>query len=131
MSKKAQQRRRTRHAQTDKQRLQAFDRTPLATRIRRNPTAAYAQMQLRAVLEILSEGRTSAQAEEIGGNAGEALAWHVEQVLSRLPEGPACQAGCAWCCTIPVSVLPPEALLIARYLRDTLPPEALNRATRH
>jgi Fe-S-cluster containining protein len=75
---------------------------------------------------ILSHGRTAAYVYELMANALELAQKGIEQVLARTsPEArPACCAGCAFCCAIPVAVSAPEALYIAAYLQGTLSAEA-------
>ena len=49
----------------------------------------------------------------------EFVSFCIEPVAARSPIQ--CRAGCFFCCYLPVAVSAPEALLIAAYLRDTIP----------
>jgi hypothetical protein len=73
----------------------------------------------------LARGRTATEAHAVGTlTTTQATIWITE--ILQTPGPPiACKPGCAWCCTIPAAVSPPEALLIAHHLRTTLAPEAL------
>jgi Fe-S-cluster containining protein len=79
-----------------------------------------------AATEILSQGRTEANVYTLAANALGLAQREIEQVLARTPpeSRPACGAGCAFCCAIPVAVSAPEALYIAAYLQETLSAEA-------
>jgi Fe-S-cluster containining protein len=79
-----------------------------------------------AAAEVLSKGRTVANVFELAAKALDLAQRAIEQVLARTPpeSRPACRAGCAFCCAIPVAVSPPEALYIAAYMQKTLSPEA-------
>lgn len=80
-----------------------------------------------AAAEILSKERPEAKAYELAANALGFAQKAIEQLVERTPSAsrPACSAGCAFCCAIPVAVSPPEALYIAAWLRKTLSAEAL------
>jgi Fe-S-cluster containining protein len=75
-----------------------------------------------AATEVLSRGRAAAHVYELAANALELAQRGIEQVLALTPPDiqPACRAGCAFCCAIPVAVSAPEALYIAAYLQETL-----------
>jgi Fe-S-cluster containining protein len=79
-----------------------------------------------AAAEILSKGRTEAKVYELAANALGFAQREIEQMVERTPSEarPACSAGCAFCCAIPVAVSPPEALYIAACLQETLSAEA-------
>jgi Fe-S-cluster containining protein len=70
------------------------------------------------VMEIVSAGRTAAQALEL---AQAAIIW-AEQLVARfeaenrLPRALACQPGCHFCCHNQVELTPPEALLLGDYV---------------
>jgi hypothetical protein len=82
-------------------------------------------VQERLAVTILADGRTADHALSVGeAMTTQATIW-ITDILATPGPGIACQPGCAWCCTLPVAVSPPEALLIAHYLRSTLQPEAL------
>jgi len=76
--------------------------------------------------EVLSQGGTELNVYELAARALDAARQGIEQVLARTPSEsrPACGAGCAFCCAIPVAVSAPEALYIAAYLQETLSAEA-------
>jgi Fe-S-cluster containining protein len=78
-----------------------------------------------AAVEILSKGGTEATVYESAAHALGFAQKEIEQVVERTPSEsrPACSAGCAFCCAIPVAVSPPEALYIAAWLRETLSAE--------
>lgn len=87
----------------------------------------FAGTQREVSAEILSEGRTPAKLLELAGNA---VGFASNQIadyrrLNRKKAKIACKAGCDHCCYLHVDVAPPEAFLIALYLRETLPPDAL------
>jgi Fe-S-cluster containining protein len=72
----------------------------------------------RAVREILARGQTEARLLEVAEGAitrGEALEASQGKELPAV----ACRAGCSWCCTFPVDVTVPEALVLARHIRLT------------
>jgi Fe-S-cluster containining protein len=77
-------------------------------------------------LEVLSQGRTEVNVYEVAAHALDSAHQGIEQVLARtsLESQPACRAGCAFCCAIPVAVSPPEALYITAHLQGTLSAEA-------
>jgi Fe-S-cluster containining protein len=79
-----------------------------------------------AAAEILSQGRTAATVYELAAHALGLAQHEIEQMLARTPpeSRPACRAGCAFCCAIPVAVSPPEALYIAAWLHETRSAEA-------
>ena len=70
------------------------------------------------VMEIVSGGRTAAQALEL---AQAAIIW-ADQLVARfeaensLPKALACQPGCHFCCHNQVELTPPEALLLGDYV---------------
>lgn len=77
-----------------------------------------------AAAEILGEGRTPAKVLELAQNA------HAFAELQRVTFGdaaprPACRAGCAWCCSMHVTLSAPEAIALADHLRRTRPPAEL------
>jgi Fe-S-cluster containining protein len=80
-----------------------------------------------AATAILAGGRTIAKVRELVEHAFESTRTTTEALLRRTPpEGqPACRAGCAFCCAIPVSVQPPEALYMALHLRERLKADEL------
>lgn len=52
---------------------------------------------------------------------------HLDRELTPSQRGlVACRPGCPACCVVQVAVLPPEAHVIARFLRDTLSPDDLD-----
>jgi Fe-S-cluster containining protein len=75
------------------------------------------QAERQAVIALLSEERTPAQALQVAQHA----AWFASQLVDQLvdTQGIACRAGCAWCCSLFVSATAPEILRIAEYLRAT------------
>ena len=73
-----------------------------------------------AVVEILREGRTAAQAIEIATNAHE---WGDDLIARVRPSSVVCREGCSWCCYQYVSVTPPEALTLAAWLTERCTPE--------
>ena len=73
-----------------------------------------------AVLEILAEGRTAAKACEVAENAH---GWCDEEIGPSIPDDIACRAGCCWCCYLYVSITPPEAFALARWIEETSTPE--------
>jgi Fe-S-cluster containining protein len=83
--------------------------------------------EYEAATAIVAAGRTVATVRELMEQAFAATRTYTEALLQRTPADaqPACRAGCAWCCAIPVSVLPPEALLIALHLRARRTADAL------
>lgn len=80
-----------------------------------------------AATAIVAAERTVATVRELMEQAFALTRTHTEALLQRTPveEQPACRAGCAWCCAIPVAVLPPEALSIALHLRARRTADAL------
>jgi Fe-S-cluster containining protein len=78
--------------------------------------------EVAAALEILSTERTAAKVYELAVNALGLAQQEIDQMLEHTSSEsrPACSAGCAYCCAIPVAVSPPEALYIAACLRATL-----------
>jgi len=80
-----------------------------------------------AATAILAGGRTAATVRELVEQAFAYTRTNTEALLRRTPpEGqPACRAGCAFCCALPVSVQPPEALYMALHLRARLHADAL------
>jgi Fe-S-cluster containining protein len=89
------------------------------------PGEVAAAAEVAATSEILSEGRTKAKTLELAQNALSFAQGHIDRALQRSPADyqPACQAGCAFCCALPVEVSALEALYIAHYLNDTLSSE--------
>jgi Fe-S-cluster containining protein len=75
-----------------------------------------------AATAILSEGRTATQVRALVEHAFEHTRTNTQALLQHTPpEGqPACRDGCAFCCVIPVSVQPVEALYMALHLRERL-----------
>lgn len=114
--------------QTDIHQAQGAESSQIPTHpdhlMRLNTTAA---IEATAAMEVLSRGRTAANVYELAANAFERAEKGIEQALAHTsPEAwPACRAGCAFCCAIPVAVSAPEALYIAAYLRETLSIKAL------
>jgi Fe-S-cluster containining protein len=84
-------------------------------------------VETEAATAILAGGRTAAKVRELVEHAFESTRTTTEALLRRTPpEGqPACRAGCAFCCAIPVSVQPPEALYMALHLRERLKADEL------
>jgi hypothetical protein len=82
--------------------------------------------RLRAVSEraratatqILAHGRTPSYAVAAALDAQQSAEAAVE--IMRPEEPLACGEGCAWCCYLMVTVSPPEVLLIAQALRESL-----------
>ncbi len=77
---------------------------------------AVVQDEQQAVWRILSAGHTAANALKLGAHV-------IASTSERIAQSPyldqhACRAGCSWCCYIPVAVTPPEALVVAQYLRE-------------
>jgi Fe-S-cluster containining protein len=129
MSKKAQRRREARLTQQAGAHLQRLTHLIRSEHVA-TPEQAIAMGEMHAALEILSEGRTAAKAVEVGRNAMEYLTGESTHLRTLQPFPVACQAGCAWCCHLPVALTAPEALVIAEYLRQTLTPEALSTVTK-
>jgi Fe-S-cluster containining protein len=79
-------------------------------------------VESEAATAILAGGRAAAKVRELVEHAFAYTRTNTEALLRRTPpEGqPACRAGCAFCCAIPVSVQPPEALYMALHLRERL-----------
>jgi Fe-S-cluster containining protein len=79
-----------------------------------------------AAAEVLSRDRTAAKVYELAASALDLAQKAIEQVMACTPpeSRPACCAGCAFCCAIPVAVSPPEALYIAAHMQETLSAEA-------
>jgi len=99
------------------QRMQAADP-------RNNECIAVAQQAERqTVIALLAEGRGTAQTRQVAQHA----AWFATQLAEQLvdPQGIACRAGCAWCCSLFVSATAPEIIQIADYLRATRPADEL------
>jgi len=78
-----------------------------------------------AAADILSTGRTEAKVYELAANALGFAQQEIERMVEHTPaeSRPACRAGCAFCCVIPVAVSPPEALYMAAWLQETLSAE--------
>lgn len=87
----------------------------------------YREAIQKLVAEALSEATTPEHVYQIVDmvTASSERATERALTLAPPPEPIACQAGCAWCCTMRVSVTPPELLRIAAHLRATLTDEAL------
>lgn len=77
------------------------------------------QDEQQSVLHVLSSGHTAANALKLGAHAMASASDRIAQSPHR--DQLACRAGCSWCCYIPVAVTPPEALVIAQYLRTYAP----------
>ncbi len=80
------------------------------------PHEAVVRDEKQAVFHILSTGHSAVNALKLGAHA-------LSSTSSRITQSPyhdqyACRAGCSWCCYIPVAVTPPEALVMAQFLRD-------------
>jgi Fe-S-cluster containining protein len=112
--------------------LQAASRTVLSQLAAQAPLANTLPFQHRAIfsteydtVRVLAEGRTKDQALAVGTNMTQQATLWITEILDATHAPIACQAGCPWCCTLPVAVSPPEALLIAHHLRTTLTTEAL------
>jgi Fe-S-cluster containining protein len=84
-------------------------------------------LESEAATAILAGGRTAATVRELVEHAFASTRTHTEALLRRTPPAgqPACRAGCAFCCALPVSVQPPEALYLALQLRARLHADAL------
>jgi Fe-S-cluster containining protein len=80
-----------------------------------------------AATAILAGGRTAATVRALVEQAFASTRTTTEALLRRTPPAgqPACRAGCAFCCALPVSVQPPEALYMALHLRARLNAGAL------
>jgi Fe-S-cluster containining protein len=80
-----------------------------------------------AATAILAGGRTAATVRALVEHAFASTRTTTEALLRRTPPAgqPACRAGCAFCCAIPVSVHPAEALYLALHLREGLHADAL------
>jgi Fe-S-cluster containining protein len=80
-----------------------------------------------AATAILAGGRTAATVRELVEQAFAYTRTTTEALLRRTPPAgqPACRAGCAFCCALPVLVQPPEALYLALHLRARLHADAL------
>jgi Fe-S-cluster containining protein len=80
-----------------------------------------------AATAILAGGRTAATVRALVEQAFKDTRTTAEALLRRTPpaEQPACRAGCACCCALPVSVHPAEALYLALHLREGLHADAL------
>lgn len=77
-----------------------------------------AQREKETVIEIISGGKTTAQALELAFSAiiwAEHLVGRFESE-NRLPHPIACQPGCNFCCFHQVEVTPPEALLLGHHV---------------
>jgi Fe-S-cluster containining protein len=79
-----------------------------------------------AAVEMFSKGRTAATVYELAAHALGLAQQEIDQMVARTPpkSRPACSAGCAFCCVLPVAVSPPEALYIAAYVHETWSAEA-------
>ena len=79
-------------------------------------------VEYEAATAILAGGHTAATVRELVKDAFAYTRTTTEALLRRTPPAgqPACRAGCACCCAIPVSVQPPEALYLALHLRARL-----------
>ncbi len=79
-------------------------------------------VEREAATAIWAGGRTTAKVRELVEDAFAYARTTTEALLRRTPPAghPACRAGCAFCCAIPVSVQPPEALYMALHLRARL-----------
>lgn len=75
------------------------------------------QAEREAVIGLLAEQPTPAQARQVAQHAS----WFAAQLVDQLVDTSAiaCRAGCSWCCSLFVSATAPEILLIADYLRAT------------
>ena len=73
-----------------------------------------------AAAEILSEGRTTEKVRELGENLHYFVQGEIDTLVAHTPpaERPACRAGCAFCCAIPVEIRAPEAIYMALRLRE-------------
>jgi Fe-S-cluster containining protein len=87
------------------------------------PHAIWTQEHHTATL--LAQGRSETEALAVGESMTQQATLWITEILSAPGVRVDCAPGCAWCCTIPVAVSPPEALLIAEHLRTSLSPEAL------
>lgn len=85
--------------------------------------AAVVRDEKQAVLHILGAGYTTANALKLGEHAMSSTSDRIAQ--SPYHDQYACHAGCSWCCYIPVAVTPPEAFVIAQYLREHFSAEEL------
>jgi len=86
-------------------------------------SAAMTQAEEQAVWRILSTGHTALNAIRLGEHAMHTTSHHIAR--SPYYDQYACRAGCSWCCYIPVAVTPPEALVMAQYLRKRMSAEEL------
>jgi Fe-S-cluster containining protein len=79
-----------------------------------------------AAADMLSQGRTEAKVYALAGHALGVAQQAIERLVAHTPPAsrPACSAGCAFCCAIPVAVSPLEALYIAAWVQETLSAEA-------
>lgn len=93
---------------------------------------AITQGEAQTVVEILGEGKTEAKVVEVFTNAASWAADTVETLRRQANFHPklACRAGCFWCCYQYTEVTAPEALVAARYLRETLSAEELRDVTK-
>jgi len=80
-----------------------------------------------AATAILAGRRTAATVRALVEQAFADTRTTTEALLRRTPPAgqPACRAGCAFCCAIPVLVQPPEALYLALHLRARLHADTL------
>jgi Fe-S-cluster containining protein len=73
-----------------------------------------------AAAEILSEGRTTEKVRQLGENLHHFVQGEIDTLIAHTPPDgrPACRAGCAFCCAVPVEIRAPEAIYIALRLRE-------------
>jgi uncharacterized protein len=123
LSKKARNRRQCKRVESTRAKLQKASRL-FPPKKAESTQEAIRRGEMLTALQILSEGVTPAKALELGANA----IGYTSRIVGRSPNYDlhACRAGCAWCCFIPVAVTPPEALVIAKYLRDHCSSEELS-----
>lgn len=76
---------------------------------------------------ILSEGHTRENVHELVSSLASETEAIVSDVQQRMPPEnlPACQEGCAWCCSIKVETTAPEVLRIVEYLYSSRPSEEI------
>jgi hypothetical protein len=82
--------------------------------------ASVVAAEQRNANEALARGRTHLNVLTLASEAAERAS--VLGDLSPDRERRACRAGCSACCHLAVAVTPPEAILIAEHLRETLSP---------
>jgi hypothetical protein len=118
------------------QRLQETSRHILRKLAQIQPTGPEARPIAHAIWAMahdtvgtLTQGRTAAQAHALGRGMTERVTLWIPEMVAATGAPVACHAGCAWCCTMPVAVSPPEALLMAEPLRTHCAPEALADVT--